>query len=78
VAAGLRLERDEDLTPLVRLRDARALERRVRVNDAFRRVLGATPFGTVIEALHGGLMLERLYARGLVRYRLLVGRSVRA
>jgi hypothetical protein len=73
-AAGLALEWDEDLTPLVLQRGARSLERRVRVSEGFRRALGSTRLGTLIGALHGGLMLERLYARGLVRYRLMVGR----
>jgi hypothetical protein len=74
-AAGLPLERDEDLTSLVLLRSPRSLARRVRVNEAFHRLLAPTPLGTVTEALHGGLMLERLYERGVVRYRMMVGRK---
>jgi SAM-dependent methyltransferase len=73
--AGLRLVHDEDLTPLVLQRGARSLQRRVRVSETFRGVLGRTRFATLLGALHGGLMLERLYARGLVRYRLMVGRK---
>lgn len=72
-AAGLDLERDQDLTPLVVLRDRARLERRVGVNEGFRRLLRSTPLATLVDSLHGGLMLERLYGRGLMEYRLLVG-----
>lgn len=73
-AAHLAIEHEEDLTPLVPLRDGNQLERLVRANRRFRRMLGATAAGALVDALYGGLMLERLYRRGLMRYRFLVGR----
>lgn len=76
-AAGLALAYHEDLTPLVVLRDATALERRVRMVRGLARLLGTTAAGEFVASLHGGLMLERLYARRLMRYRMLVGRRTR-
>ena len=73
-AAGLEVERDEDLTPLVIQRDPRRRERLVAINRRVRALLGLTAAGEVVDSLDGGLMLERLYARGLMRYRLVVGR----
>jgi SAM-dependent methyltransferase len=73
-SADLALVRDEDLTPLVLLRDARSRERRAALSGALGRLLGGTGAGPLIGALHGGMLLERLYARGLMRYRLIVGR----
>jgi SAM-dependent methyltransferase len=71
-AAGLQIEHDEDLTSLVPLRAPDQLERLVRSNMRWRRWLGDTPPGIVVRSLYGGLMLERLYSRGLMRYRLLI------
>ncbi|MSR35099.1 MAG: methyltransferase domain-containing protein [Gemmatimonadetes bacterium] len=73
-SAALVLDRDEDLTPRVIQRDADELERLVKVNRWWRRPLGVTPARVVVESLHGGLMLERLYQRGAMEYRLLVAR----
>lgn len=73
-AAGLSFERDEDLTPLVPLRDSGALERLVRANRRWRRLAAFTFMGRVIDSLHGGLMLERLYHRRMARYRMVVAR----
>jgi SAM-dependent methyltransferase len=75
-AAMLNVEHDEDLTPLVALRDAHALERLVRANRRWRRALALTAARGLIDSLHGGLMLERLYQRRVVRYRFIVGRRV--
>jgi SAM-dependent methyltransferase len=71
-ASSLTVEHHEDLTPLVPLRDAHALERLVRSNRTWRRVFGATAAGLLVDSLYGGLMLERLYRRGLMRYRFLL------
>jgi SAM-dependent methyltransferase len=71
-AAGLRMQHDEDLTPLVSVRLPEQLDRLVRSNRRWRRWLGETPPGAVVRSLHGGLMLERLYCRGLMRYRFLI------
>jgi SAM-dependent methyltransferase len=73
-AAGLEIAHDQDLTPLVILRSPSARERRARISGGLGRALGWSPAGQLIDALHGGMMLERLYARGVMRYRLLVGR----
>ena len=73
-AAGLSVERNDDLTPLVRLRDEPTLDRLVRMSRLWTLALGRTPVRVVLDALRGGLMLERLYRRGLMRYRLLLSR----
>ena len=65
--AGLTVETEHDLTPLVTLRDPRALERLTRSNRRWRTWAGWTGAGELIDALYGGLMLERLYRRGLMR-----------
>jgi SAM-dependent methyltransferase len=70
-AGGLTVEHDEDLTPRVVLRGAAALERLVRANRGIRRWAGGGA-SLVLDALHGGLMLERLYRRGVMEYRLIV------
>jgi SAM-dependent methyltransferase len=75
-AAGLRVERDEDLTARVIRRDPAALERLVRLNRRWRSIVGATAPAALVDALHGGLMLERLYRRGVMRYRLMITRRV--
>jgi tocopherol O-methyltransferase len=73
-AAGLSIERDDDWTASVPRRDPRTLERLVRINRGARWLAGRTAAAVVLDALHGGLMLERLYRRGLVEYRLLSAR----
>jgi SAM-dependent methyltransferase len=73
-AAGLAVVADADLTPLVPLRDVRSLDRLVRLNATARRLARPTPARVLVESLHGGLMLERLYRRGVMEYRLLVAR----
>ena len=64
-SAGLELACDEDLTPLVVLRDARALERRIRIVRGLARLLGTTAAGEFVASfteasclsgsMHGGL-----------------------
>jgi SAM-dependent methyltransferase len=73
-AAGLTLVADVDLTPAVPLRAPRSLAWLVRLNAAARPLARPTPVRVLVESLHGGLMLERLYRRGLMEYRLLVAR----
>ena len=77
-AAGLTVCHDEDLTPIVPQRGAAALGLLTALNRAASAVLGWTPAGILLGSLHGGLMLERLYRRDLIRYRLLVGRRAAA
>ncbi len=71
-AAGLTVVHDEDLSPLMRQRDRRALARRLRWSGMASAALRHTPAHTFVDSLHGGLMLERLYERRLMQYRLLV------
>ena len=72
--AGLEVERDEDLTPLVVRRDPLAIERLIKTNRRWRAWTGWTGAAELIDSLHGGLMLERLYQRGLMCYRLVAAR----
>jgi SAM-dependent methyltransferase len=76
--AGLIVDADDDLTPLVSLRDPRALDRLTRSNRRWRRWAGWTGAGELIDSLYGGLMLERLYRRGLMQYRLVAARRTAA
>ncbi len=74
-AGGLIVERDEDLTPLVVQRDAAALERWLGVSRIVRPILPGSGLQQLAASFHGGLMLERLYRRGVMQYRVLVGRA---
>ncbi len=73
-AAGLTLCHDEDLTPRVTARSAVVLETLVLTARAASAVLALTPARVLMGALLGGLKLERLYRRRVVRYRLVVAR----
>ena len=75
---GLTLEREVDLTTLVRERSEAELERLVWINRRARALLAWTGAGQLIDSLHGGLMLERLYRRGVMRYRLVLARRKEA
>ena len=76
--AGLTIDADDDLTGLVPLRDPDALERLVKSNRRWRTWAGWTGAAELIDSLHGGLMLERLYRRGLMQYRLVAARRTAA
>jgi SAM-dependent methyltransferase len=78
LAAGLEVMHDEDLTSLVLMRNPVARERRARLSGGLLRMLGGGAGGQLLGALHGGMLLERLYARGAMRYKLLVARKARA
>lgn len=71
-AGGLVLCHDEDLTPRVSPRHAASREALVCASGMASAWLSRTPARVLMGALHGGLMLERLYGRGVVRYRLMV------
>lgn len=75
--AGLTLERDEDLTPLVAQRDPRRLDRLMRLNRRLRAVLRWRSAATVLDSLWGGLLLERLYQRGAMSYRFLLAQRAK-
>ncbi|MBL8805522.1 MAG: methyltransferase domain-containing protein [Rhodospirillales bacterium] len=71
-AAGLRLDAEHDLTPLVPQRGALAREALLLAN----RAAALLPFAAwrgVLASHRGGLALERLYAAGGATYRLLAG-----
>lgn len=72
--AGLVVCHDEDLTPRVPARRAATLAALLTAARAASAVLAPTPAGVLTGALLGGLRLERLYARRVVRYRLVVAR----
>jgi SAM-dependent methyltransferase len=71
-AAGLLLRADRDLTPFVPLRAPASLALRHRLSRAVLPLARLTRAGVLLDALHGGLALERLYRRGLMEYRLIV------
>ncbi len=73
--AGLHVSHDEDLTPLMPQRGRVALAALVWLGRGARAALRRTPAGVLIGALYGGVMLERLYRRELVRYRLIVAHA---
>ena len=72
--AGLVRVLDEDLTPRVHRRAPFALAARLTLARAVGPLARLTPAGVLHDALIGGLWLERLYARGVVAYRLIVAR----
>ncbi|MGE0815104.1 MAG: cyclopropane-fatty-acyl-phospholipid synthase family protein [Vicinamibacterales bacterium] len=72
-AAGAPVAADVDLTALVPRRGPRSLAWRLRLSGLGRRLGLPAPVAVLVESLHGGLALERLYQRGAVEYRLLVG-----
>ncbi len=76
--AGLTVDTEHDLTPLVALRDPHALERLTKNNRRWRMLVGWTGAAELIDSLYGGLMLERLYRRGLMQYRLVAARRTAA
>ncbi|MCB9891366.1 MAG: methyltransferase domain-containing protein [Planctomycetes bacterium] len=67
-SAGLRLESEVDLSAQVPVRAAVEQERQARRLRRFRGLLAVPYFTSVIDAFQGGLALERLYARGIMRY----------
>lgn len=73
--SGLELAHDENLTPLMRRRDPRRLAFLVRLNRAATALLRSTPARVLLDSLHGGLMLERVYERGEMQYRLFIARK---
>ena len=73
--AGLRVCHDENLTPLMPHRGRVQLHLLAWISRGAGALLGRTPVGVLLGALHGGLMLERLYRRELVRYRLVIAQA---
>jgi SAM-dependent methyltransferase len=72
---GLEVATQQDLTPEVRPRTLGAIARLEALNRALYRVAPSAGLRALLDSYHGGLALERLYAQGLMRYRLVVARK---
>lgn len=72
--ARLQVIHDEDLSRRQIARGPVALSALTALSGLGLALLRPTPAGVLLGALHGGLRLERLYHRGLARYRLIVAR----
>ncbi|MBL8699521.1 MAG: methyltransferase domain-containing protein [Alphaproteobacteria bacterium] len=70
---GLALVVDQDLSAALRLRGDAAIARLVRLNRLAHRLVAHDGWRMVMDSHLGGLALERLHRRGLMRYRLLAG-----
>lgn len=77
VHAGLRIDVEEDLTACVRSRDVATLARVERKYARLYRLAPFAPARAVLSAYIGGIAIERLYATGVMRYRLFATRSHR-
>lgn len=75
--AGLIRVHDRDLTPQLVARAAGSLAVRLALARAVWPLAARTPVAVLHDAVAGGLHLERLYARGVARYRLVVARRPR-
>jgi SAM-dependent methyltransferase len=73
-AAGLALERERDLTAGLRPRGLDEIDRLDRLAWVARAAAPFPALRAVLDSHRGGLALERLYRRGLMRYVLLVAR----
>jgi len=76
-AAGLARVHDVDLTPRLVARPAVSLAVRLALARAAWPLAARTSAAVLHDAIAGGLHLERLYARGVARYRLVVARRRR-
>jgi 2-polyprenyl-3-methyl-5-hydroxy-6-metoxy-1,4-benzoquinol methylase len=70
----LTIEHEDDLTPLVRFRDATTVDALEERYTRWYRRVPLAPVRAVLAAYLGGLAIERLYARAELRYRLFVAR----
>ncbi|MFL6213200.1 MAG: SAM-dependent methyltransferase [Blastocatellia bacterium] len=73
--AGLKVQNEDDLTAQVQPRDASLLDRLETTYTRLYKTIPLTSARTVLSAYIGGLALERLYLKKLVRYRLVVSRK---
>jgi 2-polyprenyl-3-methyl-5-hydroxy-6-metoxy-1,4-benzoquinol methylase len=73
--AGLKVESEDDLTAQVQPRDASVLDRLEKTYTRLYKTIPLTSARTVLSAYIGGLALEHLYLKKLVRYRLVVARK---
>lgn len=70
--AGLRVEQERDLTPLLRVRSMEQAAPRLRAIAWKQRLLG--PLAVRLEAEIGGIFLETLQTEGFVEYRVMAAR----
>ena len=75
--AGLARVHEVDLTPQLVGRRPGSLLVRLALARAAWPLASLTPAAVLHDAIAGGLHLERLYARGVARYRLVVARRPR-
>ncbi|MEZ5291800.1 MAG: class I SAM-dependent methyltransferase [Vicinamibacterales bacterium] len=71
--AGAPVAAEVDLTALVPARRPGSLAWRLQLSSVGRRLPVPASVAVLVESLHGGLALERLYQRGVVDYRMLIG-----
>jgi SAM-dependent methyltransferase len=71
----LTIDYEEDLTPFVRTRDLAAIDALEQRYTRWYRQLPLAPARAILAAYLGGLAIERLYAKGLLRYRLFIARG---
>jgi SAM-dependent methyltransferase len=71
---GLSLTLDRDLSSLCRPRALDRIRQLERLNRTLRRAVPLKPWRALMDSYGGGLALERLYRKGIVRYRLLMAR----
>jgi SAM-dependent methyltransferase len=73
--SGLQLASTQDLTGQVRPRTPARIAQLDALNRMLRRLAPSAGLRAVLDSYRGGLALERLYARGLMSYRLVVARK---
>jgi len=73
--AGLKVENEDDLTAQVQPRGNAVLDRLETTYTRLYKTIPLTSARTILSAYIGGLALERLYLKKLVRYRLVVSRK---
>lgn len=73
--AGLELAVKQELTGEVRPRTPARIAQLETLNHIVRRLTPSAGVRAVLDSYRGGLALERLYARGLMSYRLVVARK---
>jgi len=75
-AHGLKPIANHDLTPHVRPRTLRQIRHLEVLNRIAHRLVPSEGFRAMLDSYHGGLALERLYRRALMKYRLLIAQRV--
>lgn len=73
---GLTPIANHDLTPHVRPRSLGQIRRLELLNRLAHRIVPNEGFRAMLDSYHGGLALERLYRRALMKYRLLIAQRL--